>query len=373
MKRGTVLITGNFELPDLNAAAHRVVNNGKLFRELGYRPVFLGVRRGTAYFTGISRCENGSGFDMFEQAYPQTAGQWAAQMIGVKNIAEVAGVYPDLCAVMLYNAPFSLLSAVKRAFRDTDVRVLYDCTEWNAYTEGSFLKRAVKSADSRLIERRLDGRCHGLIVVSSAMEAHYRKTPLLRLPPLVDTEDPIWRQPKLQRERFEFCYAGAPSDKERLDLVAGAFGRLPAGSAALRFIGVTKADFAAAYPALRGFADRTDMIFTGRLSHAETVREILSCGCFIFIREETRRNTAGFPTKFAEAFTCGVPVITTAVSDVPAYADGACRVLARVSEDGILDAMREALSGNTPARALRTAFDYRSYLDPCRKWFETIV
>ena len=46
MRQGTVIYAGNFELPDKNAAAHRVVNNAKLFKELGFDTVFLGTCRG---------------------------------------------------------------------------------------------------------------------------------------------------------------------------------------------------------------------------------------------------------------------------------------------------------------------------------------
>ena len=41
---GTILYIGCFELPDRNAAAHRVLNNAKIFRELGYNVVFAGVQ-----------------------------------------------------------------------------------------------------------------------------------------------------------------------------------------------------------------------------------------------------------------------------------------------------------------------------------------
>jgi len=37
-----IIYYGPFQLPDKNAAAHRVINNAKLLRELGYETVFLG-------------------------------------------------------------------------------------------------------------------------------------------------------------------------------------------------------------------------------------------------------------------------------------------------------------------------------------------
>ena len=43
--RKTILYIGGFELPDKNAAAHRVVANGKALRELGYSVVFFDSNR----------------------------------------------------------------------------------------------------------------------------------------------------------------------------------------------------------------------------------------------------------------------------------------------------------------------------------------
>ena len=193
MKQGTVICVGNFELPDKNAAAHRVVNNGKLLRELGYRTVFLGTCRGERWFDGIVRRDYSPEFDMYEQSYPFTAKQWAAQMFDVGNIIRLARSYPDTAAVLLYNTPFATLPAAKKAFAGQNIRVLYDCTEWNGRTEGPPLKRAVKSLDSRLIERLLPARCDGLIVVSTTMADRYgEKKPLLFLLPNPSTKLPVW-------------------------------------------------------------------------------------------------------------------------------------------------------------------------------------
>ena len=59
MSLGTILYVGNFELPDKNAAAHRVVNNAKIFRELGYRVALLGTVRGES-FSGYKRTPESS-------------------------------------------------------------------------------------------------------------------------------------------------------------------------------------------------------------------------------------------------------------------------------------------------------------------------
>ena len=373
MNRGTVIITGNFELPDKNAAAHRGVNNGKLLRSLGYDAVFLGTNREEPSFSGIKKREYGAGFDMYEQAYPRSARQWAAEIFDMTNLRTLTGNYPDTVAIMLYNTQYATVRAVRKAFVCKGIRVLYDCTEWSTYTEGSFLKHIIKSEDSRLIEQKLPRQCVGIIAVSSMMEQKYGgRKPLIVLPPLVDTEDPIWKQEREKRDRFTFCYAGSPSDKDRLDLLLEAFSVLPDG-AVLRIIGITKEEFILHTPGAAAFADHAGITFTGRLTHYETVREILSCDCFVFLREPTRRNNAGFPTKFAEAFTCGVPVITTSVSDVSLYADDKCVILPDVSPAGICEAMQNVMVKNYSPAALRDAFDYKKHTDGMRRWLERVL
>ena len=371
MKTGTILYVGNFELPDKNAAAHRVVNNAKLFRLLGYRTVFLGTCREDEPFSGVKKRNYDIGFDVFEQSYPATTRQWVEQIFDTDHIRLVAREYPDLTAIILYNTQFATLLAVRKAFSDRGISVLYDCTEWNGRTDGAFLKRIVKKADSYLIEKRLAGNCDGVIAVSEKMRRAYAKSDPLLLPPLVDLSDPIWRQERVPNERFTFCYAGSPSDKDRLDILIEAFSRLDISSAELRVIGVSAREYADA----AGVAESElpeNVLFAGRLSHDRTVREILSCGCFVFLRESSRRNTAGFPTKFVEAFTCGVRVITTSVSDVEAYADDNCIIIPDLSSDGVYRAMWEAMSMNTPS-SLRDAFDYHNYADGCRRRFERIT
>ena len=56
MSKGTIIYFGIFELPDKNAAAHCVINNGKIFTALGYRTVFLGTVKGKN-FSGIRQSD----------------------------------------------------------------------------------------------------------------------------------------------------------------------------------------------------------------------------------------------------------------------------------------------------------------------------
>lgn len=376
MKKGTVICVGNFELPDKNAASHRVVNNAKLFALSGYNTVFLGARREGEYFSGIRELHNDTPFRMFEQSYPATTKQWFIQMFDIANIKKLISLFPDTAAVLLYNTQFSTLKAVKKSLKKTEIKLLYDCTEWNSFTEGNFIKRKIKSFDSGLVENRLSGVPDGIIAVSSLMEKKYAGCPLIKLPPLVDTDEKIWHRENeennIKNGRFVFYYAGSPSNKERLDVALEAFSALPAEKCEMRIAGITKEQFCSFYPEKKRYGDSENVSFLGRVSHEEAVKGILSSDCCVFIRENSRRNSAGFPTKFAEAFTCGVPVITTDVSDISEYADDTCVLLKDALPETAEKAMRGIMNAGSEKSGLRTTFDYRSFDGEFRRWLERI-
>ena len=93
MAKGTIIYMGIFELPDKNAAAHRVVNNGKVFTALGYRTAFLGTVKNES-FSGIRQSDYNE--NIFEEAYPKGTKNWIHHLFDTKNIEAVAEKYPDM-------------------------------------------------------------------------------------------------------------------------------------------------------------------------------------------------------------------------------------------------------------------------------------
>ena len=371
MSKGTIIYVGNFELPDKNAAAHRVINNGKLFKALGYRVAYLGTNR-DEQISGVKQTEYNA--DVFEESYPAGTKQWIKHIFDTHNILSVAEKYTDTCLVITYNTPYATFRAIKKAFAKKKIKVAYDCTEWNDYAEGNIVKRLYKQFDEKQIRTRLNLVCDDIIVISRLMEKQYKNKNLLRLPPLVDVSDSIWNQERVQHEGiFEFCFAGTTSNKESLSRIVDCFCRIDNSSLRLRIIGQTKEEYLAVFPQHTGLlnADKR-ALFEGYISHEEAVKQILSCNCYIFIREKTRRNEAGFPTKFAEAFTCGVPIISTDVSDIKDFADDDVILIDGIREEAIINAMTQAINCSSKNRELKSKFDYNNFTQDAKKWLERI-
>ena len=211
-----------------------------------------------------------------------------------------------------------------------------------------------------------------MIVISSMMERQYSGKNLLRLPPLVDIDDPIWHQNKIEHsDIYEFYFAGTIGVKEKVDSIVNAFSKLEAKNVRLKIVGITKEEYLSLYPEQNGEIDKR-IIFMGRMSHKAAIQHLLSTDCYIFIREQTRQNQAGFPTKFAESTTCGVPIITTDVSDIKQYMESNVVMLDNADEANVLSAMKQALQIGKQDSALNKQFDYHNYLKETDHWLSHI-
>lgn len=374
MSKGTIIYYGGFTLPDKSAAANRVVSNGKIFEKLGYTTVFIGAAPSDETFDGLRKIDGCN--NMFEHAHPKSTKQWLKHMLSVEHIESVIGNYENVCKIILYNVPMFTLIKAKKVFSKRNIEVCYDCTEWTKDTDGSLPKKLFKAFDEILISNFMHKVADAVIAISSMMEKKYKKAKkLVVVPPLVDINDSIWHQQTENHEdTFEFCFAGIPDgNKESLDKVVEAFCNNNKKNTFLRIIGITENDFSRIYPdCFIPKNVRNKIAFMGRLSHTETIRYVLGCDCYIFIRRSDKRNNAGFPTKFAESFTCGVPIITTDVSDVGEYIkkSGRGSLLEDMTTQSISEAMLYQIENKTRSESLDKTFHYESFITQVKNWLD---
>lgn len=367
----SIIYVGEFVLPDKGAAANRVVSNSKIFKELGYETIFLGAADSDEFFHGIRKID---GFEnMYEEAHPSSSVQWAKHIFSTENIVKLVDA-SDADFVVLYNLPVVTVLAVKLALKNRKTRVIYDCTEWTSFTSGSLPKKVFKFIDEWMVRNILDKIVDNIIVISSMMEKQYSGCKnLVKLPPLVDTEDELWHQRQDGSDGiFEFCFAGVPDgNKESLDKILCAFAGIHDEKIRLRLIGVTKDDCVKIYPELSDIIEDDRILFMGKLSHKETLKFVSECDCYIFIRNPDRRNNAGFPTKFSEAYTLAMPIITSKISDIADYLkENQGVILDDISVDSVKKAMLDQIqfNCNSGSFSVRTTFDYRNYTDKVKEF-----
>ena len=272
--RGTVLYVGGFELPDKNAAAHRVLSNAKILRELGYNVVFSGVDKATSTFAKSSKII--SGFKSFPVPYPCDTKQWIKQILSIECYSNIMDKFSDIKLVICYNLHAVPLARLISLCRRNNIKIIADCTEW--YENRFSIKpvKLIKCMDTFFSMRILQKKCSGLIAISTYLAEYYKPSinNIIIVPPLVDLDDAKFHFRDLKRKNDvpTFVYSGSPStSKESLGDVVKTFENITEINFRLIIVGITGEQFSEMY----GFAPKCSKIeFLGRVSHEESLNAV---------------------------------------------------------------------------------------------------
>ncbi|MHB1137096.1 MAG: glycosyltransferase [Coriobacteriia bacterium] len=381
MGRGTVVYAGGLELPDRNAAAHRVLSNAKLLRRIGFEVVLVGITRDLEVGGRLATKSVVDGFDAWSFGYPSSPSEWAAHLGSTSQLRHVMAQYDDVVAVICYNYPSLGLAKTLWSNRRRGIKTICDCTEWYGIDRTRPLASLVKAVDTWLRMRVLHKTADGVICISSYLDRYYcSHVPTVKLPPLVDLDEPKWNveaDAPVAGDRLHFVYAGEPGvSKDLLGEVLAALDGLHANDRyELRIVGVTRDEYLGMHPQHSGLLQRLagNVEFLGRASHASSLESVRRADYSVFVRLCSRSNQAGFPTKFVESIACGTPVITTACSDVPSYVDhGRTGFIVRSSSGELTSLMSELVVGQVRLhdRTNPRVFDYRTFEGQVRAFLD---
>lgn len=396
-----ILYVGGFELPDKNAAAHRVVANAKIFSELGYEVLLLGINRegGSATIREDFDLEL-PGVRQWSVPYPQSNRQWLKNMVmanGVKALVDHYGT--NISTIVCYNYPAIAMLGVKKICKTNGTAFVSDSTEWYNGKSSGLIKSIAKKLDTTLRMKIVNKAADGLIVTSHYLDNYYSKHGMktVNLPTLYDKQALLTgnaNTPCKTDSVTRLVYAGNPFPpfirsntvelvKERLDLVIDYLSKCKTNKFLLEIIGLTKERYLEVYPGHRQVLDdmNSQILFLGRRKHKEVVEKIISADFTIFLRDTTRVTQAGFPSKFSESITCGTPVITNKMSNIDIYSlEGqGCFYVPIDSAPNAAKKLNELLSMPAAQRAdLKSkcadlmTFDYRSFVGEVGRFLSNI-
>lgn len=385
-KKGKILYVGGFELPDKNAAAHRVLSNAKAFRKLGYEVVLIGVSKEKVAAEILDTYVVYEGFDCYLTNYPNSYLNWFIYLTSIKKIV-LSGVCNNVSAIICYNYPSIAQYKLSIFCKKNSIKLIADCTEW--YTGSGFLfKKILKNIDTYIRMRILNFRVDGLIVISRYLESFYAKKiqgNLIPLPPLIDSSDKKWVIEENSNDKeLQIIYAGSPGKggKDRLDIVISSLYNycLQNKESMIRLviIGLNQQQLSAQFVindkwfSLKNF--KIDC--RGRLSHKEVLSCLKKSDFHFFIRDVNRVTTAGFPTKFVESVSCQVPVLTNLSSNLEEYIEECGYIVNAEDEESLLQSLKYPLSLTAEEReSFRNSinvelFDYNSYLKDIKDFLE---
>jgi glycosyltransferase involved in cell wall biosynthesis len=377
MSKGTIVYIGAFELPDGNAAAHRVIGNAKALRDIGYNVVLIGKGGNSNELFNKSEYY---GFECWNETLPKSKLNILKSLIDVKNIYTIISKISDLKMVIVYNYPAVALGKIYKYCKSRGIKCVADVTEWYGVQNRSLVYKVFKGIDSMLRMRVFHKRIDGLIVISSYLGEYYNSQQIVVIPPLIDIEDEKWKSINCskQEQDLTFVYAGSPSkSKERLDVIIDTIAKVQNEyPIKLIIVGITKEQYQNIYgdlPEKIINSRNKSVLFKGRVSHSESLNYVKQAYYTFIIREDSRLTRAGFPTKFVESVTCGTPVITTASSDLNKYIINDRENGEIVTFENIEEKFKKIIQNNNRLVVNRTLFDYREYTPKLNEFVEKIL
>lgn len=359
-----ILYIGGFELPDKNAAAQRVIANAKLLHEICEEVVLAGVSKDENQTEFLSEQESFEGILYYNVKYPKGYKAWLHYIATIEYIIKLIDKH-QITHVIAYNYPGFALYRLHKVCKERGVKLLSDCTEWYE-VGGNSIRGIIKRIDVSLRMNVVQPKLDGLIVISDFLFDFYKGKVdnIINIPPLVDLSMKKWNIEVIDNKEngINLIYAGSPGggQKDRLDLIIDSLQRVIEDTTlkiTFTVIGITKEQYKANFKNKNNHFARLDNFvdFKGRLPHLEVLSQVKSSDYQVFVRDKNLTTSAGFPTKYVEAISCGTPVLTNSSSSIiNFYQEGKTGfLLDNSSSDNLVISFKEILTKEINTQSMK--------------------
>ena len=226
-------------------------------------------------------------------------------------------------AVILQAPSLSLYFQVRLWCRKNNVQLILETMEWH---ERSFYRRQFIKWLEAEFRMRVIQRLHTrIIVISRYLENYYMRCDKMvyRLPPLLDTHDPLWMPRNIERNDsvLKLIFSGSTS-RDRQDIILG--GLLRAKSEGLRvvmeYVGSTRKQMESMLSNQHLLdALGSSVVFHGLIPFEEVPDLLAQADYAVLLRDDARWSRACFPSKIPEFLSLGIPIICNLTSDLGEY------------------------------------------------------
>ncbi len=375
-----IIYYGPFQLPDKNAAAHRVINNAKLFRLLNYETIFIGCNAMASEQIEQTLFQV-DGFDCFELKC-NSSKEKIKEFSNLNYVNIIHKKYPNTVAIIAYDLYAPALAKLMKYCKRNGITLIADTDEWFSANGNSLIEKVIRLVDSEWRMRLLQPRVDGVIAISKFLSNYYKKrVTTVQIPPLVDKEDKKWEKEADEDAPYlTITYSGSPGkNKDRLDLIVNRLAFIDVDyKLVLNIVGITKQQFIENYPNMEKSISnsRIEIVFWGRLSHIDSINVVKKSDFFVFLRNQNKVSMAGFPTKFVESISLGVPILTNKTSNIDEFFidgktgywidinDNQCFYKVLNKDINYLKSMKANINSNL--------FDYHNYIEQMQKLLKAL-
>ena len=321
-----ILYIGGFDLPDKNAAAHRVIGNSKILNELGYEVILVGLsdKKSSEWFYY-------EGFKCYNLKYPNTFNEWITYLFTIKEYTKIAPNLKHFKYLFLYNFPSIPLVKFILLKKKDNFKIISDLTEWPEIKIHN-IRSILKKIDVFFRVRVLIHKSDALIVISDFLFEYFNMhSNKINVPPLVDCNSDKWNT-NISEDKNNIryiVYAGSPEvspgqgGKDKLRVLVETYitlNNIKNLNYNLVIVGIDLLEYKQHFGICSEFENSLrNITFLGRINHSNTINIVKDADFSIIVRDINRTNSSGFPTKFVESISAGTPVICSDTSNLEHY------------------------------------------------------
>ena len=380
-----IVYVGAIRMPWYDAAAARVLSVCKMMRDLGHEVIIISQGGKEE----AQHCDSDNKYRIDGIQYIVTNELVndglihrikARFMRGRKSmrILKQLNAEKPVDLVVMYNPNFQLTKFIMRFEGEHNCKIASDLTEWYDNNELHIFDIWCNCLNMTKLQKRVKNK----IVISSFFDNYYPESNNIVIPATCDAQESKWhasleaeQRPNLE-DGITLIYAGSPAKKDKLHVVINAIDKLckEGISLNLMILGPIKNTYLKHYRNLLHNTDLHPRIhFLGCVPQTDIPTYYKLADYMVLLRDPSRKNMMGFPTKFAEAMMSGTPVIANLTSDLGEYLiDGHTGyILDCPSEESLIKTLMTKVvpGGQNIAQKLKKEtmskmslrFDYRSY------------
>ena len=387
-----IVYLGPFRFPIFDAAAARVLNNAKCMQSIGHN-VFV-VSWGGSYLPEDKISDNYYQHENVQYVITNELDEKGPVLKrfvckykrGNKTLHELSKL-GKVDVIVMYNARHRLSKIMLKYCNANNIKLVHDMTEWFDSSDMHLDDYLPNFINMHFLQKRIKNK----ICISTYLDRYYSNSHNIVIPATCDTYSEKWfREIDVENTIPKFdgitlIYAGCPAKKDCVHTVINVVNKLSVDfKIRLVILGITKDDYVKKYFSLLKTTNLNEnILFLGKVSQDVIPQYYKQADFMILIRKPTRKCNAGFPTKFAESFISGTPVISNATSDIPKYLfDGKNGFLVEgYTEQEVEKALLQKilplkrneiqiLKENTLIS--RCAFDFRNYTDLMQSFMNSL-
>lgn len=317
-----IIIVGTFRFPYFDAAAARVLNVGKTFKACGHEVEYIAMGGNQVkehLLPDGSFSYQGFHYTVTNEIDCRNilSKVWNKLKRGEKilKILRIRDLHNTL--VIAYNPTNNFIKKLIKLSKIKHFKLAVDLTEW-------YDRNELPLTDWWSYHKCMTNTLHKVpnkIVISSYFAKYYHSNNII-IPSTCDIDDEKWDRSNDAVDPFEgvtLIYAGNPAKKDLVHTAVNAVNHLAQSNKKIRFLilGISRKDYIKRYGSLLDCEMISEnIVFMGKVAQNDVPAYYKHADYMVLLRENNQKSNAGFPTKFAESMTAGIPVIANPTSDI---------------------------------------------------------